>query len=592
LAYKKLKLVDHLVDYLPFGSGTGNLYEENAQPDESSWSYETKTLNYVRSLLRDPSVSLVVLTGDAGHGKTHLCRRILEGQGLSPEDAISVLTSDPNAQQAIEPLEEGGLKLRIVKDFSEGSVEAKTKLLIELLEDPESVGLVCANEGRLRATVSAAEGDLDNVMKALEFGLNSGLTTADGHVHVVNLNFQAAAPTEKGFLRHMLRHWVDDRRRWGGCQQCDAKDSCPILKNRTALTTDDPHCDNRMDGLLQLVRTVEQSGYVFTIREALIFLAYIITGGNRCSDIHELHRSSRGRVTLSDHQMVPLLFKRKLESAESQNLSVVRRIRRCDPGLITHRDVDEKIVRDLDDFSASSGDQPTASQQKQEALRLLETVQSERRNSFFVDPEKGADGVIDRARRLGLFHYQPFEHIQSDDERASKMREIIKQIVLGLHVIQGIRPRDRSSLYLVDPAYSRSGSHTSVIAVKIPIDELWLRGLHEYWAKESGEEEKVVPLVQSVDWLDRQVVLCRDSDESQLRLLSLDLFQFEFVLRSADGVVFPQFHAADRRRILTALAAVAEQKESVEKDITFVVEDSIRKIVVARDGYIEVYNNA
>ena len=162
----------------------------------------------------------------------------------------------------------------------------------------------------------------------------------------------------------------------------------------------------------------------------------------------------------------------------------------------------------------------------------------------------------------------------------------MENFVHGLHVIQGIRIQDRSALFLVDPAFSRSGSSTSVIAVQIPKNHLWLFGLHEFW--EAAEDEAPVDMTSAVDWVDRQVVLCRGKDDPE-EILRLDLLQFEFVMRASDGSAFPGFHLADRRRVLSRLASIAEALTGAEEEIKFVSGRNLKRLVVEQDNSIEVY---
>ncbi len=120
--------------------------EEHAKLDGDRKSYETKSYHYVLELLAQPSTSLIVLTGDAGHGKTHLCKRILEAGGKSGEEALQALKDDPEGQTPIA-LDVFAKPLRIVKDLSDDPDEVRNAVrLLELIEDETSIGLVCANE--------------------------------------------------------------------------------------------------------------------------------------------------------------------------------------------------------------------------------------------------------------------------------------------------------------------------------------------------------------------------------------------------------------------------------------------------------------
>lgn len=591
--YKTIPLVDQMVKYLPFDARAGNLFEERVSNAEAPAPYDTKALHYVLRLLADDNTRLIVLTGDAGHGKTHLCRRILQETGLSADQALAHLKADPEGNFPIR-LPASSRPARIIKDLSEFSVEKGEELLLSLWEASDTVGIVCVNEGRLREVVSRNPQRLGLILETLEDGLRYGHTASrDMEVHVINLNFQSVAPIEGGFLEHVLDSWTRDGRRWAGCADCAAAVECPIYHNKGFLGDRTEEANRRRAGLVQLVRTAEQTGYVLTIREALILVAYLVTGGLKCDEVHELHRR-KNRSELRKNEIDALMFERRLSDAEAAQLGVLSRIRRFDPGTVPHRDIDEAIVRELEDNndlgeSAWFGAGPYAQskrQRREEALFLRNEVKSGRRRAYFNHPGSGTDGIEDRARRMGLYHHAWFVHIQGTDEDAAVMRHVVNRVVTGIHVIQGIRPSNTSNLYLVDPAFSRTGSHTSVIALRIPKRDLWLWGLREFWQNIGGGARP--QLTQAVDWLDRSVVLCRGQKNPE-PLISLDLLQFEFVMRAADGVAFPNFHAADRRRILTRLAEITERSGPNDDEIRFVMADSVRRIVVERDGSFEVH---
>jgi len=591
--YKKAQVVEQMVRYLPFDARAGNLFEEHVTEEDAPDPYETRTLSFIRDLLSDQDVSLIVLTGDAGHGKTHLCRRILERSGVTASDAVRMLKEDPRGERPID-LPDSDKPIRLIKDLSEFTEGEGAEILAAMLKDSGAIGIASANEGRLRSVVSRDPDRLSILLDALEAGIRRGATTADGSVHVVNLNYQAVTPPGGGFLLHLLDSWARDGRRWKSCTQCAASSECPIYRNKEYLGERTADAERRRDGFTQLVRTAEQTGYVFTIREALILTAYLVTGGLTCEVVHELHRKRASRQ-LQDHDLSRLMFDRPLSDRESKQLGVLERIRRYDPGRIPHRDVDEEAVRTLEDndqlgveaWFGSAGTAQSRRQRRDEARQLRQQVRTERRHSFFERPKPGRAGMLDRARRIGLYHYPKFDHVQGGEEDPKWMRDVIESVIQGLHVIQGIRPSDRSHLYLVDPAFSRSGSHTSVIALRIPKRELWLSGLHDYWQRTAPETR--AQLVNAVDWLDRSICLCRGEGDSVEEVLSLDLLQFEFVLRSAEGVSFSRFHAADRRRILSKLAKIAEAEEAADEEIRFVMSHALMRVVVERDGTIEVH---
>jgi len=595
MPYKSLSLIRAMNRYIPFDADSGSLYEEHVSLEDAPPSYHTKTLEFVLAALSDDATSLIVLTGDAGHGKTHLCRRVIElGDEYEPGEALRRMESDREGRTPIH-LPGVGREVRIIKDLSEFPEDHGAELLISILEDAERVGLVCANEGLLRSITNSHEGDLGNILETLEDGVRSGVTGLGSGVCVVNLNFQSAAPEESGFVRHLLEGWVGDGRRWTACKDCTAQPACPVYRNKELFAVGANDAEQAKTGILQLVRIAEQSGYVLTFREALVLVSYLITGGLTCEDVAELHVGEPTR--LKQYELEKLAFEKTLTDAQAPQLRILSRVRRYDPGVVPLRRVDEEIIGLMEEegvlgnsaWFAGTTSAQTRRRRRTEAEKLRDELRSRRRAAYLSDPALGEDGLSDRTSRLGLQHYRDFAHVQSDDEDPGMMRRIVEGFVQGLHVIQGIRVRDRSALYLVDPAFSRSGSSTSVIAVQLPKNHLWLYGLHEFW--ESGGGAARVDMTSSVDWVNRQVVLClaKDEEHESEELLRLDLFQFEFVMRASEGSSFPSFHSADRRRILNRLARVVELHSKAEDVIKFVSGQSLKRLVVEQDGSITVY---
>lgn len=597
MPYKSLSLVRAMNRYIPFDADSGSLYEEHVSQKDAPPPYETKALAFVKLALSDEATRIIVLTGDAGHGKTHLCRRVVEwGDESGPADALERLRLDP---EGLTPIKLPGVarQVRVIKDLSEFPEGRGAALLGAILEDESSVGLVCANEGLLRSITNAYGDGLRQILDTLEEGLRSGSTGLGAAVCVVNLNYQSATPESGGFLRHLLESWIGDGRRWTACRECTARPECPIYRNKELFASDSDSAERSKEGILQLVRIVEQTGYVLTFREALIFVAYLITGGVNCEHVAELHVSAQGQKRLSNFLLENLAFEGGLTEAQAAKLPLLARIRRYDPGRIPLRHIDDGIIFSMEGegalgdaawFGGATAAQ-TRAQRKTEALFLRDGLRARRRAAYLSEPAPGPGGVDDRTSRVGLQHYGAFSHVQGDDEDPAAMRRIVEKFVHGLHVIQGIRVLDRSALFLVDPAFSRSGSSTSVIAVQIPKNQLWLYGLRESWSTNGGSA--VPDLTRAVDWVDRQVVLCRGRDDGE-ELLRLDLLQFEFVMRASQGSAFPSFHAADRRRILSRLACVAEAHSRAEDEIKFVSGQEVRRLVVEQDNSIEVYGGS
>jgi hypothetical protein len=168
------------------------------------------------------------------------------------------------------------------------------------------------------------------------------------------------------------------------------------------------------------------------------------------------------------------------------------------------------------------------------------------------------------------------------------MLELLERLVAGLHVVQGIRISGAGTgvLFLVDPAFSRSANRSAVIAHQFDQTALELVGEAHHWVQAGGQPR----LLEAVDWLDRRVVLTHrhDDETSRSLVLDFDLLQFEFVMRAADGVVFQEFNAAERKRIVSRLARLAEDNRTATRDIRVMEGGALRRLILERDNSFRV----
>jgi hypothetical protein len=587
--YRKLERVKQLCRFLPFDGNANRLYEER-QESPDRLSYDSRTLAYVQQLLAHDQRVIIVLTGNAGHGKTHLCRRLLEANGAN-SDVMQRLHDDPsgklnwNIQGARRPV-------RIVKDLSEVNPPEKAADNLEgLLQQAEAHVVVCANEGRLRDVVSRKPKVLGHLVDALQWGLERGETSAPGHadVHVLNLNYQASSSDGGGFFAHVLDHFLNHESAWKVCRICSAGEDCPIFANRNDLarsSASSPENVVRREALQELVRVAEEGGYVLTFRETLELVSYIVTGNLSCSKVEELHRNHR-LTELRQHRVLPLLFEQRLADDNADILPLLQRLRRLDPGLVALRPVDDVIHARLDAkgrlgrdvFGEGARQYHLRADLQHEMDDHREMVRQERREAWFTSPPT-ADSGLHRVERLGLRYHHIFRGLQGTPDQ-TELIKTIRLLVRGLHTIQGALGVDSTSnFHLVDPAFGRSGSHASVIARSIRIKDLELMAESKWW--KTQREGVPPPILDSVEWIDRRVVLVNKQEV----VLALDLLAFEFVMGAAFGIVMRDFHSAERRRILRTLARQAESGRESNDDIRVLVGRGEGRLIIERDHTI------
>ncbi|UTP40560.1 hypothetical protein M9M90_05085 [Phenylobacterium sp. LH3H17] len=609
MAYQINTHVQRLHRYLPFDASFDQIYEENRNVGDSL-EIETRALHYLKTVLAD-TARLVILTGDAGHGKTHLCNRVLrEVLGYSADAARTAIkhACDGRLLMSDRP---GGRPLRVFKDFSEVTPAKARDLLKSAAADPDSATVVCVNEGRLR-TILAGDGDLADVALAFLQSFASGRASTEGRLHIVNLNYQSVAAGDAALVERVLSGegrmlgWLAPRR-WAVCDSCDAKPGCPMARN--AVLLEGATGVGRRARIRDVMALMERLGVVITIREILMTVAYVLTGGLKCEDVHQrFGRQADGWQ--AEYMFYSLLFAgpRTLSRDRLARIPVLAEIAALDPGLVADRRVDERLINDADVFvdpgfelrfrrriggrealiDATHGideiiaDARSGDERHTEAEFTREVIRNLRRRDFFEGAVNGLE-----AARLGFSHYDDFRFLLSGESDNSRRVTIKNRLITGLHTIQGLRlPASGSTLHLVDPAFGRSTSSAAIIARKIGSSQIRLLPQSEGWEVRPDDP---YALRGAVDWIERAVLLTVDLGGGERRQHPLDLLSFDCIMRAASGYLPEAFYAHDIRRILNFLGLLAERSAHDSNDsISVMVGGALHTVTLEEGGVIGV----
>ncbi len=610
--------VARLHRFLPFSSVHDQIYEEY-QTGEDKLDLKTVAISYAAEAIR-AGARCVVFTGDAGHGKTHMCRRLIEDAllGYDSQAAREHLLSKCDGSHALPPC--AGVvapHLRIHKDLSEIQPPPRAAEFLEQHGRREGETLVvCANEGRLRAIISSeGAGPVCKSINALfTQSFQTGHTTdATGTTHIVNLNYQSVAARQANgngsLLARVLASWVADGRRWGerSCGTCIHEPFCPIRRNRALLVDEGDTSAVRRRRLEEIFEVLERLGYVVTIREMLMLVAYLITGGLTCRDV-DIRLTGDLPKNGWQHAWTyyNLLFRSPpnlpADRAEKA-IPMLSACRRLDPGAIAVRSVDEKILNkgnvfgpnELDlQFSIGVGARQVAvdasngiddfngnPQSKAELLREAEAtgvaVSALRRRAFF-DNAEGTGSVMSK---LGFRYGDVFLQLLDGQLSTPELVKVKSTVIAGLHAMQGLRAsRTETMLYLVDPAFGKASADAAIIAKQIPSSRVSLRAASKAWL---AEQETTWFMPKSVDWIDRAIILHIEEGSSLLRDLPLDLLSFECVTRAASGYVSEEFYANEIRRVRTFLGQLAEDGRGEGAQIAVFMRGRLQNVSLDMD---------
>lgn len=267
VAPAELPVVHALRSLSVFSADQGGAYREHFEELAEVFGDDVQTRlgRHVRRWGQSGEAGLIVLTGNAGTGKT----AVAEAYCL----ALHVELPSGDVPVEVAP------GRWVVKDLS-GLPGPKERLQalrgVLAAVDAGGQALVCANEGVMRDAL----GDLEriDVTEALEAALRHGAAQS-GAVTVVNANRQR--PTSDGLWRQLL-DYVTREDLWGGCAGCPREISgCPMRSNAEAL---------RDEGVRGQLRTLVRLGAgeaVPTLREVLAILSWAIVGDQSCATVKE-----------------------------------------------------------------------------------------------------------------------------------------------------------------------------------------------------------------------------------------------------------------------------------------------------------------
>jgi hypothetical protein len=607
--------VDRLHKFLPFGPSISEIIAELTS-EAQKLDIKTKAIDFVIDVLKKKP-KLVILTGNAGHGKTYICQKILTDYlNLDRIEALKEIQKNSLAGKGIQNAE-GHLSVKIYKDFSEIR-DSKTgaKILVDILSDGSSVSnIVCVNEGKLRDVLSYIK-VLDprihkKITLSLEDCINKGVVSNDGQLFIINLNYQTVVSAADGenFVIQVFQSWIDDDRSWGQCTTCNASEAgCPILLNREMLKvkgSSSIDARKRRQGIIQLFEIAEMSGYVITIREMLMVLAYIITGNITCQEVEKKIRKWPNGGWQHKHSFYNVIYGANLPLSDLKRLPLIKLFKHFDPSNYSRRYVDDKYVlgnqlqtnqSDLkfigrkkevhDAVETASGVKVNTvgtETGKEEAELLQQSMSLLRRRDFFdlwgiEDDEKGREL---RAKRIGYDCMADMFWLLNSTNNSDTQRlvNIKSQLISGLNAVQGLSPWEaENELYIVHPSFVRLQRKNCLIKAKKTADTIAISEIRQEW-KESRDHNYFIN--ESVNWNSREVVFTVEGNE-----MILDLQHFELLMKAGSGFLSKSILSSDVRRIINYTAKLAEELTSSEGALTVRTPKGIISLTIS-EGLIQ-----
>ena len=413
------------------GSRWGNRETHGLDTDFAADTYvETVLEQTLYEDVRERRVSLVVLCGNAGDGKTALLQRLAKRLGLGDHlSSARILTGQTD----------DGLIVRINLDGS-AAWEGRTanQLLEDILEpfqhgrpSEDCAHLLAINDGRLLEWIEEVEeshGGPTSLTQALaDFLDNRG--QPDSHVRFVNLNQRSlvggvtadGASIDTNFLHSLVdRLYGGDHAAeiWAPCLTCSAQDRCAVLRAARrfgpgGLAGADVRSRAR-ERLFEALLAVHLRGETHvTVRELRAALVYILFGLQYCDDYHE------------GEQEDGLPYWDRAFDAESPGRQgdVLHEMIRFDPALDAHPHIDRALLHPQDVLETDIGLRRLAVSQRPEERHAQ--LASERRRAYFEWTADDIRQVAGDSNALGLAqgrHLREFRDLPIiDDDGCAKL---------------------------------------------------------------------------------------------------------------------------------------------------------------------------
>lgn len=557
-------------------------------PSGQSLHLNTKIEKYIKTRFQQGHLPSIILTGNAGDGKTYLCRRIIEkfsGQtfqdwGDQPEQTISGVNQN----------------LRVIKDLSEVGEEQGINILqglntTFLQEDNSSAFLIAANEGRLRALISKTS--LSILSEEINKQLNEGPDLANSYLIVLNLN----RVTTSSYLQETLE-WTTEPSKWIACHGCPAFDSCPIRFNASRLV--DLEIIKRLKTLYQVL---EHLNIHVTIRDMLIHLAYTVTGGLNCQKVIKSYQ----KFYWDGYKYVYYenIWGTQASETFRRKVVVMSHLQQLNPGEQSIFEIDNFIVNDHPEGSSENEAYQGLFGQSSVDLNKNRFIQD--RNNYL----KGSDNPHKAGEESSLLSWMPhcrrklfFEIGRSDqayrlipllfftrylellDGKKNALEIAKKEMVLGLNrAFSRLYLTDASSLFVPSRYTNSVEQPVPIVRAKIPTDHIDLTVIDLTAEAYDDDLRRLILIIPPPPKISSEDVK-----------FTIDLMIFEYLVRLAQGgtynILSKECELAIRKLKDQLVSKFTNHNDSEERQIEFFAAEKnryvLRQIWLDEDGKIQV----
>jgi len=325
------QFINYLNQYNVLSPNHSKIYDEYTNDSNSelfSFTIDTKIEDHLKTLF-EKNPGSVILTGNAGDGKTRLCRTIynhFNQQKLQdwPDDGIIDVPIDNEKT------------IRIVKDLSELKDEVIERELIHLqtnIQNNHEEGiyyLIAANEGKLTKFLSQ-----NSNLDFLKIGVRERFSNYHNNTSQFSL-LNLMDVTSSLYVDKVLDEWNKEEY-WTPCSACSKRDTCIIYFNHKKTSL-----ELVKERLVEQYRLLDYLGTHITMREMLIHISYVLTGGFICKDIH--NREIEDFQNQMSKPYYENFFGNGIEHEAFAEMGAIKIFKEFDPGNYSDSKIDDFII--------------------------------------------------------------------------------------------------------------------------------------------------------------------------------------------------------------------------------------------------------
>jgi len=506
------------------GSLYGNSETRGLDTDFAASTYvETILEKSLIKAINERTVSLVVLCGNAGDGKTALLQRI--GREMKLGDFSS---SERFIKQKLNS------EVTVFMNF-DGSASYKQKSADNLLDEffepfhkeygrTDIIHLLAINDGRLLEWITNYEerNETSRLTEDLRKALEGSLDELPTDVKFVNLNQRSlvgGVNEETNRIDNSFLHQLVDKlyggenseKIWKPCQTCSAQHRCHVFQALSRFgpksLSDKSHRQRSRQRLFEALQAIHLRGDVhITIRELRSALVYILFGLHYCHDYHDAeHNELQEFFPYWDRSFSPESFGRQGD--------VLRELCYLDPALDSHSKIDRLLLY------------PTSELLTSDVARSYEnlSLNSRRRKAYFEWSLETVKRVTDNPHTLGLAqgqHLSEFLNLAVEQDE-KKITELKNRLCGGIARLETLPLR----------VFAKTKNVPLKLTPRTPTDT-------DFWVEKDIENfhlsADLPKQVKEIDRLHRYVNLVYKSSDIEVTL-QIGARLFHFLLDLNDG---------------------------------------------------------